>query len=374
MTYFGAASAMEDAVDDSLAAIEAAIPIHERERRDSRRRYWQALDRRLIREAERAGVPLGEIPQMEKAMSQHLTTTDPRTGEISEYQFDDRQINLIRNMLDKDATDGELQLLIAVSQRLGLDPFAKELYGISRYSKAAGRKVMAIQIGVDGLRKRAARSGAYAGQRGPFWCGEDGQWKDVWLSKEYPAAAKVGVVRKGETEPVWGVATWAEFAPIDQYGLAPMWKQYSSRMLAKSAESEALRKACPDEVANIRAVIIESGAEYEPALAAGDVEGEAREIEEPAVVAKNATTQTDPEKRSDGSIGDEDYKRQQSSTGPSTDTVSDKARDEWIALVGRASQAGIDLADYTVDLDTIGLKGLQAEYVRLQRALKAAAA
>lgn len=291
MTYIGAQSAIEDAVEDSLAAAEAAIPLYERERRDARRRYWVAFDRRLIAEADKLGIPLESLSEMEKAMSQQLTRTDPHTGEITPYEFSDTQIDLIRNMLDKDATDGELQLLIAVSQRVGLDPFAKEIYGISRYSKAAGRKVMAIQIGVDGLRKRAARSGAYAGQRGPFWCGEDGEWKDVWLSKEYPAAAKVGVVRKGETEPIWGVATWTEFAPIGQYGLEQMWKQYPSRMLAKVAESEALRKACPDEVANIRSVIIESGAEYEPALATGDVEGDFAELEEP----KGPATTSDPE-------------------------------------------------------------------------------
>jgi plasmid stability protein len=74
----------------------------------------------------------------------------------------------------------------------------------------------------------------------------------VWLAKEPPAAARVGVLRSDFAEPLWGVARFESYAQRTRAGeLTRFWKSMSDIMLAKAAESLALRKAFPLELAGL---------------------------------------------------------------------------------------------------------------------------
>ena len=139
-----------------------------------------------------------------------------------------------------DAPKAELGVFLHYAQRTGLDPFARQLYMIARGGKYT------IQASIDGLRIVAQRSGEYAGQAGPFWCGEDGVWTDVWLEATPPLAAKVGVMRKGFAEPLWAVAKFESYNAN-----SPIWKKMPDLMIAKCAEALALRKAFPNDLSGI---------------------------------------------------------------------------------------------------------------------------
>lgn len=159
----------------------------------------------------------------------------------NQIQFSDDQVSVIKNQIAVGATDLELKSFIWQCQRTGLDPFARQIYFIK-----SGGKVQ-IQTSIDGFRLIAERSDKYEGQTPALWCGPDGEWKDVWLSKDFPFAAKVGVMKKGFKEPLYAVARWDEY--FSQPGF--MHKKMPSLMLAKVAESLALRKAFPNEMSGL---------------------------------------------------------------------------------------------------------------------------
>lgn len=172
----------------------------------------------------------------------------------------------------REVPDGDAWAFLHLCQRTGLDPWAREIYLIGRKERVNGREQMkyTAQTGIDGFRHIAERSGEYVGREGPWWCGPDGQWTDVWLSDAPPSAARVTILRDAHG-PTTATAIYREFVPMRKVyegygdGRRPkrnpdgsaveepqgLWGKMPAHMLAKCAEALAIRQAFPRQAAGV---------------------------------------------------------------------------------------------------------------------------
>jgi phage recombination protein Bet len=176
--------------------------------------------------------------------------------QAKQYRLTNDQIDLLKRTICRGSSNDELALFLEQCDRTGLDPFARQIYSIRRKQwntqTRAFEEAQVIQVSIDGFRLISDRSHKYAGQVGPWWCGPDGEWKEVWLTDAPPAAAKVGVLRHDFMQPLYSIALYKSYVQTNSHGEpASRWKTDPAGMLAKCAEALALRRAFPHELSGL---------------------------------------------------------------------------------------------------------------------------
>ncbi len=158
---------------------------------------------------------------------------------LAQMGYEREQIDLIKKTVAPDASDTELQLFLHTCKTRGLDPLLRQVYFIKRGGKGT------IQVSIDGFRMKAAETRECAGI-------DDAEFEGTVAGK-YPASARVTVYRlvQGHRCPFSATARWSEYVQEYNGKASGLWEKMPHTMLAKCAESLALRKAFPAELGGL---------------------------------------------------------------------------------------------------------------------------
>jgi phage recombination protein Bet len=180
--------------------------------------------------------------KLARADPTHLAAVPERP--VSMLQFTPEQSQIIRDMCASGASESEFAFLMEIAKQTGLNPLLKQIHFVKRWDKEKNRFVWAAQVGIDGFRSKANKTGLYDGQDEP----EFGPLND----KAFPQWARVKVWRKGVSRPFVGLAYWAEYVQTTKEGNPTrFWREMPMNQLAKCAEALGLRKAFPDELGGL---------------------------------------------------------------------------------------------------------------------------
>jgi phage recombination protein Bet len=182
------------------------------------------------------------------------------------------QIELIKDVYAKGATDAELRLFIEIARRKGLDIFSNQIYLVERYDSSLGKTVKRPQTSIEGFRLIADRTGNYApGRKAEFTHDEDG--------RVITATAFVKKMVKGEWHEVSVEVWFEEYVQTKKDGSVTIfWKRMPHVMLSKCAEAVTLRKAFPADLSGLYTSDEMGNAEGEPAQAPAPARPEPRNV------------------------------------------------------------------------------------------------
>lgn len=206
-------------------------------------------------------------------------------------ELDQEKIELLKRTIAKGATDDEFALFLNQCKRTCLDPFARQIHLVKRKrwsdQKNTWEEIATIQVGIDGYRLIAERTGQYI------------PGEISYKEKDGILIAAVAVVYKlygDKPFPVPAEARFDEYCPRGKDGTPlGLWKKMPYLMLGKCAEALALRRAFPQELSGIYTDAEMSGSDSEDKAVRKDIREMASKDAKKSQKALNAQAQVEIE-------------------------------------------------------------------------------
>lgn len=173
---------------------------------------------------------------------------------VPQNHFNQKQIDILKNSICKGVSNEEFEIFLMACTKTQLDPFMKQIYAVKRKSKkpdGTWGETMTIQTGIDGYRLIAERTGHYAPGPEPTYV-HDAQGNLV---------SATSYIKKQTRDGTWHIVSASAY--VDEYMQTftdkqtgqktptGLWQNMPRTMLAKCAESQALRKAFPAEMSGL---------------------------------------------------------------------------------------------------------------------------
>lgn len=165
--------------------------------------------------------------------NRNLAVVQEATALATEDMFSDSRVQMIRDQVARDAPPHIFSAMIDIAKRRKLDPLAKQISLI----KFGGNWTIITTI--DGYRAIAEQTGHYAGSDAPVFT-YTGEKTQAGKNKPDTCTVTVHKLINGQTYPFSAMVYFEEY----DTGRGN-WSTMPRTMLAKVAESHALRKAFP---------------------------------------------------------------------------------------------------------------------------------
>lgn len=165
-------------------------------------------------------------------------------NELTTYSKD--QVKLLQDTIAKGSSPQEFEIFLHACRRTGLDPFMRQIWVVKRWDSTLQRESMTLQVGIDGFRLIADRTGNYSPGKAP----------EFEYDKDGKLLSATAFVRKRTSDGHWhevaATAHYPEYAAVKKDGTPThMWASKPHIMLGKCAEALALRKAFPADLSGL---------------------------------------------------------------------------------------------------------------------------
>jgi phage recombination protein Bet len=172
-------------------------------------------------------------------------------------KFSSSQVALIRRTVAKDCTEAEFDWFLEICRALRLNPLQRQIYAFVFNKNDKDKRQLTPVVAIQGLRSIAERTGTYRPDNQKPRYDYDETLKGPTNPKGI-VSCEVSVFKyaHGEWHETVAEAYWDEFVPLDGSGDKIAfgkdgWRKMPRLMIAKIAEAAALRKAWPDDFANV---------------------------------------------------------------------------------------------------------------------------
>jgi len=172
------------------------------------------------------------------------------------------QVNLLKNMIARGATDDQLKVFLYVANKRGLDPFLRQIYfSLRRARNSSGdwESAPTIITGIDGFRVIADRTKQYDGIERQIMKDREGNeliYRDPRFGIDLPLGAWAVVYRKDRSHPFRVEVFTSEYLQTHKNNkgdvvLDEQWAKQPRNMIMKVAEAACLRMAFPEDLGGL---------------------------------------------------------------------------------------------------------------------------
>jgi|WetSurMetagenome_2_1015567.scaffolds.fasta_scaffold35825_7 phage recombination protein Bet len=174
-------------------------------------------------------------------------------NQLQKYGIGETEIQELTRagIIPADCPPAQVAIFARVCAERNLSPFSKQIHLVGRWNSKLNKNTYTHQVGIDGFRAIASRTGVFAGSDDCLYDEGLNLYQMIDKGRKQPKTATMTVYKivHGTRCPFTASISWDDYYPGEKQGF--MWREKPFIMASKTAESVALRKAFPEDLSGL---------------------------------------------------------------------------------------------------------------------------